>query len=118
MNNQVNLIDGNKIKEWLEERANAISQEQAKTQDADRFQFLNGEYYFIKELLVLINYDKFTIYTPPVPTIKPGDTVYHNRFKAQGKVKKLSASGKRAYVVWFDGYAPSYVSLDSLEVVE
>ena len=69
-------------------------------------------------LVETINSGEFDPDTPPVPTIKPGDSVYHNRFKAQGKVKKLSASGKRAYVVWFDGYAPSYVSLDSLEVVE
>lgn len=69
-------------------------------------------------LVETINSGEFDPDTPPVPTIKPGDNVYHNRFKAQGKVKKLSASGKRAYVVWFDGYVPSYVSLDSLEVVE
>ncbi|MGC6586558.1 hypothetical protein ACPV3A_16520 [Paenibacillus sp. Dod16] len=102
MNNQVKLIDADKLRIWLAKRMHhpRIYGDPFKcVLDA----MLNGE---------------FDPDTPPVPTIKPGDKVYHKRFKAQGKVKKISASGKRAYVVWFDGYVPSYVSLDSLEVVE
>lgn len=69
------LIDADKQTEWLIARANEISKEQSVTQDTDRWQYLNGEYYFIKELLVLINYSKFAPDPIPLPTIKPGDKV-------------------------------------------
>ncbi|MFD1179642.1 hypothetical protein ACFQ3W_25545 [Paenibacillus puldeungensis] len=52
----------------------------------------------------------------PLPTIKPGDRVHHDRFEANGIVKRISKSGKRAYVIWDRG-APSYVELKSLEVI-
>ncbi|MEK5166007.1 hypothetical protein NYE69_27175 [Paenibacillus sp. FSL R5-0527] len=53
----------------------------------------------------------------PLPTIKPEDWVYHTKFKAKGQVKRISESGKRAYVIWINGAAPSFVDLKSLEVV-
>ncbi|GIP02083.1 hypothetical protein J28TS4_04900 [Paenibacillus lautus] len=102
MNNQVKLTDTQKLLDWI----TVNEKEYYDTKDV--FSALESA---IKSGVLAHD-------TPPVPTIKPGDSVYHNGFKAQGKVKKLSASGKRAYVVWFDGCVPSYVSLDSLEVVE
>jgi hypothetical protein len=56
--------------------------------------------------------------TPPVqPDTKPGDKVYHQKFKASGIVDKISKSGLRAKVRWHDGTMSSYVDIKSLEVI-
>lgn len=101
MDKQPKLIDADKLLKTLDDiskRAKSIEmQELAK---ALATELINGTF------------------DPDPPTIKPGDKVYHPRFKSKGTVKRLSQSGKRAYVIWNYGYMPSYVELKSLEVVE
>lgn len=100
MNNRVKLIDQNKVDAYIEQR-------QRSGDGSEELWMLQEE----------MKAGKFDPDTQPVPTIKPGDNVYHNRFKARGEVKKISASGKRAFVIW-PGCAPSYVDIKNLEVVE
>lgn len=106
MNKQPKTIDANKFLDRLEEI------------DAKHLSSGLGMAMFTyADLVGLIEREKFEIDPIPLPTIKPEDWVYHTKFKAKGQVKRISESGKRAYVIWINGAAPSFVDLKSLEVV-
>lgn len=110
MNKQPELIDADKLLEW-------INFEIAKKFPDDVRQYEDGRRSVMTLLKRRIEQGVFSPDPIPLPTIKPEDWVYHTKFKAKGQVKRISESGKRAYVIWINGAAPSFVDLKSLEVV-
>lgn len=106
MNNQPRLIDADKLLEWMKKACEENSQEPYEI----------GKKHMATMIENLIKNGYFNSDPIPLPTIKPGDSVWHERFKAKGIVERISKSGKKAYVRWERGM-PSYVDFKSLEVV-
>lgn len=120
MNNQVKLIDRNKILNNLMEYIDTFKDDLGyaiKEGDEDHVNEISNKIELLQVFVDAIMAGAYKPDTPPVPTIKPGDKVYHAKFKARGEVKRISASGKRALVIW-PGCASSYVEIKNLEVVE
>ncbi|OAB44516.1 hypothetical protein [Paenibacillus glacialis] len=69
MDTQTRMIDAGKFIEWLDTRANETSQEQAKTQDSEKFHFMNGDYGIgeVRGIDVCVNFEEssFTIRVSP-----------------------------------------------------
>jgi len=103
MNKQNDMISKSKLLEWLEETKQEPVSEDIK--------------FALECVKDAMGKGMFNPDPIPLPTLKPGDSVYHKRFKSSGTVKRISKSGKRAYVIWNDGYMPSYCDLNSLELI-
>lgn len=99
MNNQVKLIDQTKLLEWLED------QKENST--------MLYESIILSKIERAVLDGKFD--TPPVPTIKPGDTVRHVGVGTVGKVAQVTEVG--AFVHWSTGQR-SWYPYNYLEVVE
>jgi hypothetical protein len=108
------LLSKSKLIDWLEEKIESYFLAYHNSY-SDYDQGREASYH---EVIESVRSGLFDPDPTPSPTIKPGDKVYHSRFNLKGTVKRLSQSGKRAYVIWNYGYMPSYVELKSLEVVE
>lgn len=110
------LIDADKLLAHINSIRNDHIEKRNEGDECDRF----ANDAVTDWLFILSNDIEKGIFDPdpiPLPTIKPEDWVYHTKFKAKGQVKRISESGKRAYVIWINGAAPSFVDLKSLEVV-
>lgn len=103
------LISKNKLLEWLNEK---IKRNQEPYNDLRIERAIAYE-----DLEMLLKSDAHPFFPDTLPTLKPGDGVYHRTFKASGTVKKITKSGIRALVYWHDGAKPSYVGTKNLEVV-
>jgi hypothetical protein len=103
VNNQVKLTDTKKLEEWLSER----------------MQYAGGcdeRFYAFEEVLEELRSGEFAA-SPPVPTIKPGDRIQHDKF-GRGTVT-LGPITQALVIVDFDTYL-HHKSVDAcdLEVVE
>lgn len=112
MNNQVKLIDANKLLKWIEE-----------DKGAEGFwgegEMVHQATCSFDNLTDAINEGKFDPDTPPVPTIKPGDKVRHPYYD-EGIVKVYDLNGDgRALVAFEDPDCGERLILHrDLEVVE
>ncbi|MPY20277.1 hypothetical protein [Paenibacillus glucanolyticus] len=111
MNNQVNLIDADMLLECLKKEAEFCIKEKFNENNT---RFYLGRETVLTDIIKQIESGAFAIYTPPVPTIKPGDKVRHTKY-GYGDVKKISAC---AWVWFFDGPEYKAITPDDLEVVE
>ncbi|MFK4167224.1 hypothetical protein [Paenibacillus lautus] len=108
MNNQVKLIDKDQILKWLEDEFRNYPAEHMGNYGAGQD--------MLDMVATKIESGAFD-YTPPVPTIKPGDKVKHKlNWFGIGEVQKIR--GRKAYVT-FAGYdADDLYDFCELEVVE
>lgn len=108
MNNQVKLIDAQEALEAVEGLYQIIQRGDLTTSDLEE-----AERAYERFMKVCIK--------SPVPTIKPGDKVYHKKLKANGEVRDIYINVNKAIVNWIDGAPNSYVNfvdLEDLEVIE
>jgi hypothetical protein len=108
MNNQVKLIDENKLLEWINTMYNKKLPDELK-------EYRDGRQVVLDLLEIQIKSGRFAPDTPPVPTIKPGDKVRHVGTGTAGKVAQVTEVG--AFVHWSTGQR-SWYPFSYLEVVE
>ena len=103
MNNQVKLIEADKVLSWLSGRMSGTGSD--------------DKYYAYESVQEAIESGEFDPDTPPVPTIKPGDKVrYKSTDLGIGEVMSISMTGVRANVQFPSIYRSCETEL--LEVVE
>jgi hypothetical protein len=115
MNNQVKLIDGNKILNNLMEYIDTFNDDlefAIKEGEEDWADEISNKIELLQVFVDGIMSGAYKPDTPPVPTIKPGDKVRHTKY-GYGDVKKISA-----WVWFFDGPEYKAITPDDLEVVE
>ncbi|MEW8986851.1 MAG: hypothetical protein AB2401_07605 [Bacillus sp. (in: firmicutes)] len=82
MNNQVKLIDENKLLESLKKELEFCVKEKFNERNT---RFYLGRETALTDIIKQIETGKFTSDTPPVPTIKPGDKVRH-KIHGEGEI--------------------------------
>lgn len=109
MNNQVKLIDADKLLKWLEEsESNWYSRKYGE--------YGEGHVKAYSNVADAVESGDFDPDTPPVPTIKPGDKVRH---KIYGIGELIWISDNQNYGLFQKGYENAVkVFIQDLEVVE
>lgn len=109
MNNQVKLIDADKLLKWLEESPEAAKFWITRVEPIEKYDLIEDA----------IGMGMFDPDTPPVPTIKPGDRVLHGIHGLGTAVSEEITHGNTVFVNFDEQRCgPHIILVRNLEVVE